>query len=182
MAERGYEAVTVEDIARQADIANATFFLHFPTKASLLAAFNEEIFAKVVERIKDEKLCAVEKLEAVYRTVQDEWRPHQKLLTRLMSDESNRGQSGVFDCVHFLEPLMEEIVQSGQRNGQLSLDYDARVVSISICAAWQAINVEYAQSGDAEKASAAMLSALSLILKGAMPRETPPVLPSGRTF
>ena len=47
MAERGYDAVKIEDIAARADIANATFFLHFPTKASLLTAFNEQVARKI---------------------------------------------------------------------------------------------------------------------------------------
>ncbi len=35
--ERGYEAVTIRDITERADVGYATFFRHYPDKASLLA-------------------------------------------------------------------------------------------------------------------------------------------------
>src|SRR5262245_13297237 len=40
--ERGYGAVTVEDVCRAADVAKGTFFLHFPTKDALLAEYGRE--------------------------------------------------------------------------------------------------------------------------------------------
>jgi AcrR family transcriptional regulator len=53
-AERGFEAVTVADVARAADVAPKTVFNYFPTKEDLfysrLEAFEEEMLAAVRER------------------------------------------------------------------------------------------------------------------------------------
>lgn len=42
---RGYTAVTMEDIARQAKVSLATVYLHFPGRAAVIGALAEEIAA-----------------------------------------------------------------------------------------------------------------------------------------
>ena len=48
-AKHGYDAVTVEDIARAADISPRTFFRYFPTKQALLARGQVRQAARVAE-------------------------------------------------------------------------------------------------------------------------------------
>jgi AcrR family transcriptional regulator len=53
-AERSFESVTVADVARTADVSEATVFNYFPTKEDLfysgLEAFEEELLAAIRER------------------------------------------------------------------------------------------------------------------------------------
>ena len=49
--ERGYESVTVEDITERADVARATFYLHYADKEELLTRLFEEMTSEVTEQL-----------------------------------------------------------------------------------------------------------------------------------
>ncbi len=51
IVERGYENITVQDIADKADIARATFYLHYKDKEELLLKSMEEIHDELVASI-----------------------------------------------------------------------------------------------------------------------------------
>src|SRR6266540_3476356 len=61
-AKRSFEAVTVAEIARAADVSTATVFNYFPTKEDLfysgLEAFEEELLSSIRERERGESLMA----------------------------------------------------------------------------------------------------------------------------
>lgn len=48
--EKGYDAITVADIAERADLARATFYLHYRDKEDLLASSLEELADELVAR------------------------------------------------------------------------------------------------------------------------------------
>jgi AcrR family transcriptional regulator len=61
-AERGFEAVKVADVAREAEVSEATVFNYFPTKEDLfysgLEAFEEELLSAIRERATGESILA----------------------------------------------------------------------------------------------------------------------------
>jgi AcrR family transcriptional regulator len=61
-AERSFESVTVADVARAADVSEATVFNYFPTKEDLfysgLEAFEEELLTTIRERDPGESVVA----------------------------------------------------------------------------------------------------------------------------
>ncbi len=46
--ERGFEAVTIRDVAERADVGYATYFRHFPTKEALLVDLLEDLLADLM--------------------------------------------------------------------------------------------------------------------------------------
>jgi AcrR family transcriptional regulator len=72
--EQGYEATTVDQIAARAEVAPATLFRYFPSKAELLVGDNNEtlpaIVATVLERPADE-----DGMTAIRRAIVEQWVP-----------------------------------------------------------------------------------------------------------
>ena len=170
-SERGYDEVRIEEIARHADVANATFFLHFPTKASLIAAFNEQVSEKITERISEFDLGAVERLELLRALVLDEWSRYGDLLRQIVADAAAQDSASFAQSSASLVALVEEIVIAGQNDGDLSSDFNAAVIAQCLIASWRAATLQWAITGDGEAARLANRQALDLILNGAIPRE-----------
>ena len=73
-AERGYDAVTVDDIAATADVSARTFFRHFGSKDDVLVSFHRERIARIKEELEsrptgENPLLAVR--HAIVATAQD---------------------------------------------------------------------------------------------------------------
>ena len=51
--DKGFEAVTIEDIAARADVARATFYAHFSDKNDVLTTLFEEITSEVTAQLTD---------------------------------------------------------------------------------------------------------------------------------
>ncbi|NWG71819.1 MAG: TetR/AcrR family transcriptional regulator [Parvularculaceae bacterium] len=170
MTERGYDAVKVEDIAARADVANATFFLHFPTKASLLSAFNERVAQSIADRLEGFSLGAVEKLELVRALVLDEWGRHGDLLRRIVADAATQDGAGLIASSESLARLVADVVREGQQTDELSTEFSADLVATALVSAWRASTLQWAATGDSAAARRANREALDLILKGALPR------------
>ncbi len=168
-AERGYDAVKVEDIAARADVANATFFLHFPTKASLIGAFNDQVSAKIAERLEGFDLPAVDKLELLRALVLDEWSRHGALLRRIVEEATGEG-AALIEASASLAALIAGIVAEGQRRGELEAEFDAEIVANCLVSSWRASMLQWAATGDADEARRANRQGLDLILRGALPR------------
>ena len=171
MSARGYDGVRIEEIAAAADIANATFFLHFPTKAALIAAFNEQVSEKVAERLSEFDFGAVEQLELLRAIVLDEWGRYSDLLRQIVADAVAQQDSASFaQSSSSLVSLVQAIVEKGQANSELSAEFDADIVAQTLVSAWRASTTQWAVTGDTEKARRANRQALDLILIGLVRR------------
>jgi AcrR family transcriptional regulator len=51
IAEKPYEAITIEDVTEAADVARATFYAHYKDRAALLAEANQELIRDLTARV-----------------------------------------------------------------------------------------------------------------------------------
>lgn len=170
MAERGYDGVKVEEICARADVANATFFLHFSTKASLISAFNEQVSQKVAERLEGFDLPAIDKLELLRALMLDEWSRHSELLRAIVREAAAQDASGLAASSSSLVSLVSGIVAEGQASGELSNGFDHDLVAQCLVSTWRATTLQWAATGDARAARRANRQALDLVLSGVLPR------------
>ena len=84
MADKPYDEVRIEDICTAADVANATFFLHFPNKSALALAYNEDVAAKVEEKLSGDGLDAAERLKTLLKVYLAEWGAHSHLMRQIV--------------------------------------------------------------------------------------------------
>ena len=166
MTERGFDEVKISDIAERADIANATFFLHYPTKTALIAAFNEQVSQKIVDRLSDFDLPAIEQLELLRAITLDEWSRYGEPLRGLISEAFSQDSAVLTQSSASLSDLVEAIVRKGQAEGEISEDFDADIVAESLVASWRAATVRWAIDGDRIRARRANQQALDIFLSG----------------
>ena len=85
-AENGYDGVTIEDICRNANVAKATFFLHFANKAALLQDFNEEITQTLAEKLSGHQGSAEEQLVLLLSSFREAWDKNAPVLQKMLRD------------------------------------------------------------------------------------------------
>jgi AcrR family transcriptional regulator len=107
----GYERVTIGQICEAADVARATFFLHFPSKQALLAALDRLLAAELAVRLGAPDRSAIAECRSVVDGLaQVGPRRLRALLSAGLTDPGpGSGLHGV----------VAGIVERGQRRGEL---------------------------------------------------------------
>ena len=125
----GYEATTVEEIARQADVARATVFKYFPRKQLFLFAFMErmlEQFRSEIGSPADWPGTAHSQLHDLFSRLVELSERHREVSSRLML-ESIRSvwlHSREQPAVRQLERMIRGVLRNGQQRGELSTHVD----------------------------------------------------------
>ena len=84
MSDRPYDEVRIEDICSAADVANATFFLHFENKSALVLAFNEEVASKISDELMGDAQSASDQLRKLLEVYLREWGTHRHLMRQIV--------------------------------------------------------------------------------------------------
>src|SRR5262252_1931537 len=127
-AARGFEAVTIESICAAADVARATFFLHFPSKAALLWEWNRQVADEFRAGLGDERGSAVDELRALVEHISRKLEAQADVMAGLLREffatPPAAGEAAQED--RHLSALVEELVRRGQKRGELRRSIDAR--------------------------------------------------------
>lgn len=128
--DQGFEATTVAQIAEAADVAQATFFLHFPGKAAVLAEMTSEV-AEHLRALIGEQLArrasAQERISGFAERVAAEVSPARGLAREVLL-ELMRSRAHPGGDLPYLSPVHEPfaaIIRAGQATGEVRSDFDA---------------------------------------------------------
>lgn len=137
-ADRDYDAVTIEDICERADVAKATFFLHFPNKAALLTEFNERLTANLQERLNHVSGSAEDKLRFMVSALVDDWEQNAEIMRKMvrefldqpsLPEAATEANAGLLD-------LITDIVKEGQRAREFGTKVAPELVAAALVASW----------------------------------------------
>jgi len=132
--EYGFAATTVNQIAEAADVAQATFFNHFQSKAAILGAMTEEVFAQL-ESLMSEVLSQpgtpAERIRRFARRVADETLAVRGLAKDVLLELHQIGvQSGdVAPHLAGMREPFERMLREGQQERTVRDDFDAEFLA-----------------------------------------------------
>ena len=132
--ERGYAATTVEQIAEAADVAQATFFNHFQSKAAVLREMTGEVSAHLEAMLERELETpgAAERRIRRFATRALRALAETEGLAREVLLELLRTASGPGTALPYLASVREpftRIVREGQSEGNVRTDLDAALLA-----------------------------------------------------
>jgi AcrR family transcriptional regulator len=152
-AEGGFEATTVEQICEAADVAKATFFLHFPTKSALRYEANARLTRQLRALLAEPGPSARDDLVRVTRWVVERWTAERRVMEPMFRDllATPMGQLHAQPEHPEFAQLIVELVRRGQASGELRRDVMAEVVAISFVASCaMLVSVLVRAGGDAD--------------------------------
>jgi len=143
VADRGFEATTVEQIAAVADIAPATFFNHFQSKSGLLAEITADV-ALALEGLIEQHLgddgTVREQLEGLARHAAEMISEHQKVAREVMLEMLRSGSRPEDAAPHLasLHRPLTTMLAKGQERGEVRTDQDAEFLAEMVLGALHA--------------------------------------------
>ena len=176
MTDTPYDQVRIEDICAAADVANATFFLHFANKSALVLAFNEDVASKISDELGDTHASAEEQLRKLLTVYLAEWGNHRHLMRQIVLEFISQPNSGAgFNEVSpGLLDLVGKIIRQGQMTAEFSRRIEPETAALALIAAWNAIAIAWAKSGDTKRAAEAHWQTLDVFLSGLVHRDRLP--------
>src|SRR5258705_7660059 len=126
-SERGFEAVTVEQICAAADVAKGTFFLHFSSKAALLVEWNRELAAELADRLRDprdSRDSALLQYRMLVEYLGEHWRSRpdatRALLPQLLVSHASDREEPDRDLLAVVEAVVRRRQEPGEVRRHLS--------------------------------------------------------------
>jgi AcrR family transcriptional regulator len=139
-ARSGFEAVTIADICREADVGRGTFFFHFPSKAALLNEFNRSVAEEFRASLREPRGSARDELRALVERMSVELVAQAEVMTAMIAEFFASPEAlAAAPREDALPVLVTEILLRGQERGEFSDRIDARLAAASFLATAGAI-------------------------------------------
>jgi NADH dehydrogenase len=162
--EKGYDEATVEDITEAADVAKGTFFNYFATKEAALDELalwrldqlGQQVRADVDISSTVRTTTAVARIKRMLCALAGEFFPESDLPRHLLLARISAPIK--HQSAHRLGSMMGELVEQGQRSGEIRTDIDAdliaRLIMTSVFYHFMRAHPQHTHSGDSRTENA----------------------------
>jgi AcrR family transcriptional regulator len=170
---RGFDSVTIDDICDAADVARATFFLHFPAKETLLVEYGERANLELAAAIRAYRGSATLSLRMALKMLAERAQRHPDVVRMVVREVIARPavlsehDQRTADLVH----LLAAIIRRGQAAGEFRKRTHPTVAALAVCAAFFALIYTWARHGKIDIESA-VAETLDIILNGLSDRKS----------
>ena len=171
-AERGFDAVTIEQICDAADVARTTFFLHFGSKDALLTEYARLALDEIATAIRAETDSPVAALRHALELLAERAVRHRRMVQVVVREVMGRPEAMAenLEQSRDLVGLFAALVRRGQARGELRRGIDPRLAAGVVATSYLAIVGEWARHGDALDLRRGIHQALDLVLHGIVKR------------
>lgn len=128
---RGFDSVTMSDIARQAGVARASVFNHFPAKLAFLAEWYQSFTREVLREAREIKEGGVwDRLEFLFREFGKGAQEHKEIVVHVAALAMGHGPLAAVESEldNELEDYFLELIVLGQADGHLKKDLDPQIL------------------------------------------------------
>ncbi|NNL65221.1 MAG: TetR/AcrR family transcriptional regulator [Myxococcales bacterium] len=147
---QGFDATTVDQIADAADVAQKTFFNHFPTKQSVFAEFANgrlSVFEETVRAERARKAATRVRLERTFAAMAE----HVAEMSELARDltlhmmRAQPPEPAGSEQLSTLQATLGGLLEDGQAQGDVRTDHDLGFLSELVVGAYCMIMIQWAK-------------------------------------
>lgn len=165
---RGFDSVTIEDICDGADVARATFFLHFPAKEALLIEYGERANDELAAAIGKYRGSATATIRMALEMLGQRAARHPDVVRLVVREMLARPRvlSDHDESTADLINLLAAVIRRGQKAGEFRRRTDPTVAALTACAAFFALIYTWVRHDGKVDIEAAVVETLDIILNG----------------
>ncbi len=165
---RGFDSVTIEDICDSADVARATFFLHFPAKEALLIEYGERANDELAAAIAEFRGSATATLRMALKMLAERAVRHPDVVRLVMREMLARPRllSEHDEKTADLINLLAAVIRRGQTSGEFRRRTEPTVAALTACAAFFALIYTWVRHDGKIDIESAVAETLDIVLNG----------------
>jgi AcrR family transcriptional regulator len=165
---RGFDSVTIEDICEAADVARATFFLHFPAKEALLTEYGERANDELAAAIGEFRGSATDAIRMALKMLAERAVRHTDVVRLVMREMLARPRvlSDHDEKAAGLVDLLAGIIRRGQKSGEFRRRTKPTVAALTACSAFFALIYTWVRREGKIDVEGAVAETLDIILNG----------------
>ncbi len=165
---RGFDSVTIDDICDDADVARATFFLHFPAKEALLIEYGERANDELAAAIASYRGSATATIRMALKVLAERAARHPDVVRLVMREVMARPRvlSEHDEKAAGLVDLLAGIVRRGQESGEFRRRTKPTVAALTACSTFFALIYTWVRRDGKIDIKSAVAETLDIILNG----------------